>query len=73
MLLFRNEPAAGGGANLLKAISDRQLWAGSEMAAHWVGHGHLEEKLASTVQASDVRHHSPRPASGALRKGICFH
>ena len=43
------------------------------MAVYWVGHGHLEEKLAFTVQASNVHHHPPRPAQSALRKEIYFH
>ena len=46
---------------------------GCEMAAYWVSYDHLEEKLASFVQAPRVRRHPPRPASGTLRNRIPLH
>ena len=62
MLLLRNEPATESGANLLKAISDGLLQAGSEMAAYWAGHDHLEEKLVSIDWKVNVS--KPAPIHG---------
>ena len=43
------------------------------MAAYWVSYDHLEEKLASFVQAPCIHRHPPRPASGTLRNRIPLH